>query len=423
VVDTALRWLDTRRGVDTFLYVHQMDPHVPYTPPKPFDRRYEPYPTPEHPGVDPRSDYKEPLDRDRMMAQYDGEIAYADQEFGRFVAELKRRGLYDRALIVFMGDHGEEFLDHGKWLHGRSVFDELVRIPLIVKFPRNEHPGRRVTQQVQEVDIFPTVLAAMGQPVPAPGLISGHPLQEVLAGRLNERAAVSEISHRGIAAYGMRTGADKYIQRFSPEEDELYFDLKKDPGEKTSVADQARERVRKLQGDLQVAMVTNPFRHYLKLVGPGTYDLYLRTGGWIEGLQAAGLATTERVSLEGNKRKLSIVVTPKPGQPREVSFTIRPIGAPVFVQGTRDGRPLTPSDVFIAEQGIAPTTMPMRLPDVEPLGEDEAPGRENIFAPPAHEKPGLHLWLKMQEGRSVMEIDKAKCEELKALGYISGECK
>src|SRR5262249_28044066 len=157
VVDEALRWLDSRRGMPRFLYVHTMDPHVPYTPPAPFDQMFEPHPTPEHPANDPREDYKEPLDRDRLIAQYDGEIAYGDRELGRFLAELKKRGIYDRALIVFLGDHGEEFLDHGQWTHGKSVFDELIHVPLVVKFPRNEHAGRRVAQQVQTADVLPTV--------------------------------------------------------------------------------------------------------------------------------------------------------------------------------------------------------------------------------------------------------------------------
>ena len=76
----------------TFLYVHTMDPHVPYAPPAPFDRMFEPHPTEGHPARDPRTDYKEPLDRERMIAQYDGDIAFGDREFGRFVRELKARG-------------------------------------------------------------------------------------------------------------------------------------------------------------------------------------------------------------------------------------------------------------------------------------------------------------------------------------------
>src|SRR5207247_1025719 len=143
VVDSALRWLDERPGFPSFLYAHTMDPHVPYTPPPPFAMKYEPHPAPDHPASDPRFDYREPLDRDRFIAQYDGEIAYGDQEFGRFIRGLKERGLYDRALIFFLGDHGEEFQDHGQWLHGRSVFDELIRIALIVKFRGQRDEGRR----------------------------------------------------------------------------------------------------------------------------------------------------------------------------------------------------------------------------------------------------------------------------------------
>ena len=70
------------RGFPTFIYIHTMDPHVPYTPPPPFDRKYAPFPVPGHPAADPRSDYLEPLDRERLIGQYDGDIAYGDQEFG-----------------------------------------------------------------------------------------------------------------------------------------------------------------------------------------------------------------------------------------------------------------------------------------------------------------------------------------------------
>src|SRR5262249_55529762 len=178
---------------------------------------------------DPRPDYKEPLDRERFIAQYDGDVAYGDQEFGRFVRELKARGRYDGALIVFLADHGEEFLDHGQWLHGRSVFDELIRIPLVVKFPSGRDAGKRIAQQVQSGDVLPPVLAGMGRPVPQAPVIAGHPLQPVIQGGAPEPAAVSEVSHRGYVAHGLRTSRDKYVQRFSPQSDELYFDLERDP--------------------------------------------------------------------------------------------------------------------------------------------------------------------------------------------------
>ena len=85
-------WLDTRKGLPTFLYVHTMDPHVPYAPPAPFDQMFEPHPLPDRPAADPRTDYKEPADRERLIAQYDGDIAFGDQEFGRFLRELRGPG-------------------------------------------------------------------------------------------------------------------------------------------------------------------------------------------------------------------------------------------------------------------------------------------------------------------------------------------
>jgi arylsulfatase A-like enzyme len=134
-VDAALAFLDARRGQPTFLYVHTMDAHTPYRPPPPFDRRFPPFPEPGREATGQR-DYRVPGDVARIIGQYDGAIAYGDQEFGRFVRALRERGLYDRATIVFLSDHGEEFEDHGEWEHGHALFDELVRVPLVVKYPR-----------------------------------------------------------------------------------------------------------------------------------------------------------------------------------------------------------------------------------------------------------------------------------------------
>ena len=146
--------------------------------------------------------------------------------------ELKARGLYDRALIVFMADHGEEFLDHGQWLHGKSVFDELIRVPLIVKFPGRRDAGRaRDAAGAGGGRAAHRAARRSACPCPPPPVIAGRPLQAVVAGGAPEPPAVSEISHRGFVAHGMRTSADKYVRRFSPEEDELYFDLVQDPKE------------------------------------------------------------------------------------------------------------------------------------------------------------------------------------------------
>jgi arylsulfatase A-like enzyme len=422
VVDEALRILDQRRGLPTFLYVHTMDPHVPYTPPAPFDAKYSPAPTAERPAADPRSDYKEPADRQRLIDQYDGEIAYGDAEFGRFVRELKARGLYDRALIVFTADHGEEFQEHGQFTHGKSVFDELIHVPLVVKFPRGRFAGRRVARQVQGVDVAPTVLQALDLPVPPPPAFAGRPLQAALEAGDPEAPAVSEISHRGYVAHGMRTRRDKYVRRFSPEDDELYFDLVQDPREKVNRAEENRERVRLLRAGVEAAMVPNPFRTHVRVEGGGAYVLRLATGGWIEGVEAVGLGPAEGYTIEGNGRKLELRLQPRAGRPREVTFGVRPMGAPVTLAGTRDGRPLRAEEVWIAKEAVHPPAVPLALPEIEPVDEDRDRLSINVLEPPPAGRAGVHLWLQMVAGRSVMRpFDKDTCERLKALGYV-GTC-
>ncbi|HSD29161.1 MAG TPA: sulfatase, partial [Vicinamibacteria bacterium] len=378
VVDSALAFLRSRRGLPTFLYVHTMDPHVPYEPPAPFDRMFEPFPTPEHPARDPRTDFKEPLDRERMIAQYDGDVAFGDREFGRFVRELKAAGLYEGALLVFLSDHGEEFLDHGRWLHGRSLFDELVRVPLVVKLPRNRGAGTRVAAQVQGLDVVPTVLEAVGLPIPAD--LGGQPLQRRLKAGTSPRAAIAEISHRGFVAHGVRTDADKYIRRFSPDDDELYFDLSRDPGEKTSLAGEKPERMRMLRAQAEAAMASSPFRYTVQVAGAGRFDLRLAARGWLEGVEATGLGPKERWSVGGNGRWLDLRLAPRPGASREIAFAVRPVGAPVTLAGSRDGRPLRASDVAVGESSLRPQAFPFQLPDIE--SETEADRGLNLFEAP-----------------------------------------
>ncbi len=412
VVDKALEFLDSRRGLPTFLYVHTMDPHVPYAPPKPFDTMFDPKPLPGHPGVDPRTDFKEPLDRERLVAQYDGDIAYGDQQFGRFIEEIRKRGLYDHALIFFVSDHGEEFQDHGGWLHGRSVFDELIRVPLIVKFAGKQGAGSRIPQMVALSDVLPTILEASGMPVPDPPAIIGRPLQGVAFSRVPEQTVVSEISHRGFVSSGIRTGQAKYIRRFSPQADEVYFDLVKDPKEQTNLMGQNPPGARRLRSAVEATMQVTPYRYAIRALSPGPQTLWVETTGWIEGVETAGLGLSEKAELKGNGRLLEITLSPKAGVPRDVFFRVRPVGVPVTLRGRMGGRDLAPADVFVGEQGGHPTSLPFPLPELD--GDSV----EGMFKPGAS-KTGVLIYLDTPSGRAVQDLDPAEREHLCALGYIN----
>jgi len=316
-----------------------------------------------------------------------------------------------------VADHGEEFLDHGRWLHGRSVFDELIRVPLVVKLPGNRHAGRRVSGQVQAVDIVPTILRALA--IPLDPTLVGRPLQEAIEAAPEERTALSEISHRGFVAHGVRTARDKYVRRFSPDDDVLYFDLVRDPAEQENLVADHPDRVHFLQARAEAAMSPNPFRYAIEVSGAEPFALHLETRGWLEAVETTGLLAGESSTLGGNGRWLDLEVRPTPDGPRTLSFTVRPIGAPVTLSGTRSGRPLRPTDVAVAELAWHPPTLPWRLPDIESDAERET-GR-NLFSPPPPSARGVRVWLTLPTGGSLMELDDATREQLRALGYLSPE--
>ena len=97
---------------------------------------------------------------------YDGEIAFMDQELGKFFEYLKKKGLYDDLMIVIVADHGEQFLEHGNLRHGNKPYNEEAHVPLIIKTNRKVDSGRVISESVSTVDLLPTILARLGEAKP-----------------------------------------------------------------------------------------------------------------------------------------------------------------------------------------------------------------------------------------------------------------
>jgi hypothetical protein len=189
-----------------------------------------------------------------------------------------------------------------------------------------------------------------------------------------------------------------------------------DPKEQTSILDRQPSRVRFLKSQAEAAMSPNPFRYVLRVDGSSAYALTLETDGWIESLETTGLGPSERSLLRENGRRLELSLRPRPDQPREVAFVLRPRGAPVTLSGTRDARPLRPPDVAYAESGRPADEFPFRLPDIESDAENER--GLNLFAPPKKSAAGVQVWLALAPGHSLVELDAATRERFKALGYL-----
>ncbi len=164
-VDARLeKWLeDAPRPF--FVVVLTVDPHFPHTPPDDWVDGDE-----------------ERLDMDTVLAEkslspammrrvkseylrlYRAEVAFNDDSFGRLIDRLRASGELDETIVVFTADHGEEFWEHGRFGHGYTLHDEVLRVPLVMRFPGIREPGRRVERVVGTVDVLPTILGLLGLP-------------------------------------------------------------------------------------------------------------------------------------------------------------------------------------------------------------------------------------------------------------------
>ncbi|MFN0206805.1 MAG: sulfatase [Planctomycetota bacterium] len=143
-------WLDSNHNEKFFLYLHYIDPHEPYSPPEPYRSQF----TQEH-GLLVHNERK------RLMGidLYDGEIRYTDEHIKLFAEKLKSYNLWDNTIVVITSDHGEEFFEHGVLGHGFSLYQEVIRIPLIF-FGAGVAKGKRIDIPVSNVDLAPTLLDA-----------------------------------------------------------------------------------------------------------------------------------------------------------------------------------------------------------------------------------------------------------------------
>jgi len=200
----VFRWLEHQAKTPFFLYVHAIDPHAPYTPPPVWRERFAPGVRPGA-GADFARIYKaRHRQRRRLMnevrALYAAEVAFNDDSFGAFLDDLRRRGLYEDSLILFIADHGEEFDEHHAFGHGNNLYDEALHIPLIVKWP-GQNQGQRVRALAQQVDVLPTLLATAG--LPAPQDLPGLDLARIAAAGdgsspLADRHAISHLGNRNV---------------------------------------------------------------------------------------------------------------------------------------------------------------------------------------------------------------------------------
>ena len=184
----AARDSDSRRPL--FTWVHVMEPHSPYTPPRlttamfPVSGPAQPIPLQVAiPGwLLPGS----PRDRRLYLAAYDEDVAAVDVAVDTLVREFRTMRAWRDTIVVVTADHGEQFLDHGGWEHGTNLYDELIRVPLLIQAPKSA-PGV-VDAQVQLIDLFPTLASIVGAAVPKDRPIDGVDQSSFFTGKSEKSA-------------------------------------------------------------------------------------------------------------------------------------------------------------------------------------------------------------------------------------------
>jgi arylsulfatase A-like enzyme len=258
-VEEAKEFIEHNSGRDWFCFLHFMDPHVPYKPPAELADRFC---DPAYAGsIGRRFDSVDmwktgefvppPEDLAQVRSLYDAEVAYVDSALGSLFAFLRDKGLDESTLIIFAADHGEEFFDHGMFEHGHTQYDELVRLPLIVKGAEFT-PGGRIDVSVGNTDIYPTILRYAR--ITVPDWLIGKPLQDFVAGTVPaDRLIFGEGNTRGSLKKYAVQWPYKCILDFVTGEARLY-DLETDPGEMNDISGDESELTAELSGEIVSAM-------------------------------------------------------------------------------------------------------------------------------------------------------------------------
>lgn len=281
------RWIRRQQSVANpfFGFVNILSPHSAYDAPEPYRSRFT---RPRDDSVDEEKIHsladrgghryiagQIDVSEDEWRAVkdlYDGELAYADNRVGKILDTLKQTGQYNDTLVIVTADHGEHFGENGRAYHQFSLYEEVIHVPLVIKFPGQEYSGRVEDSIVSLIDLFPTVLETANTPLPDdidgsslyPPSQAGHRLvfseyglgidalnglEKYCDGQLPENV-LTEIGH---SLQCVRSKRDKYIKHFAEKKDE-YYDFQQRVTEDVNLIsepdERQRERIKYLRSEL-----------------------------------------------------------------------------------------------------------------------------------------------------------------------------
>ena len=225
-------WLNKYKDQNFLMYIHYMDPHAPLSPPPPYNTIF---------------DYVEGDDNSRAISLYDGEIRFVDEQLNKIIEILKSEKIFSKTMMIITSDHGRAFGEHNYYGHGATIYQEQLKVPLIIKYPGNSPAGRVVEGQVRSIDIMPTILEVLDIVIDLP--LEGTSLSSLITTETREDICEDIYIEENLANTYILNGVIKnnewkYILTEKSEfrdiekdgREELY-NLRKDPEELNNLAD------------------------------------------------------------------------------------------------------------------------------------------------------------------------------------------
>lgn len=255
-IPPALKWLKANKDKKFFMFLHSYGIHGQYDPPQGFTKKFLDfdYEGPLQGGKAEQGKLREEgLAKGKLdltendwkfwRALYDEKIFDNDKKIGEFLAEIKKLGLDKNTIIISLSDHGTEFGEHNRMDHGFSLYNELIHVPLVIKFPNNIH--KIIAQQVRIIDVMPTIIEAIGLKIDQKtnSQMEGKSLTPLMFEKETMgRNAFSETDYRNYTHKRSLQTADgwKFIYTFEDNLKELY-NLKNDPGENNNLIEKEQK--------------------------------------------------------------------------------------------------------------------------------------------------------------------------------------
>ncbi len=410
ILEMIKPWLKEQEKNPFFLYIHTVDPHDPYFAPEDYINMYK-----DNQNFHSFEEYvvKSRPQIGEIINTYDATVRYSDEVFRQFIGELNKLDLLKDTVVVFLSDHGEEFLEHGGLHHGGRLYNEQIHIPLILWIP-GQAKGKHIKNHLISIlDLSPTVLDILE--VPIPSLWQGKSALPVIKGKskkgnFTEAYGMEKLDE--FKVFSIRDLNFHYILSMEPEFKEMLFNMKEDPFQQENRASKQsrvlfsmRDKMMNFIADTSVGFHVGYFKKNFN-DGKETLTLNIQTDGEFKDVIHNRFV---RTTLNEKSNQMTVTFSRKNDS---LSFSLMPEKANLKISQLQENKKEFIPFVLGNQHKAVGEFIEIKGNHSLLLAEFFLPEPGNL------KEKGIHIWRVPPYEHSPFKPDKKTLENLKTLGYI-----